>query len=119
MWFVKKAKRYMCIRASCLKFIDLCAYLAPGYSLDLYIKVFGSVSSSLKFAFPYECLTSLQALFTTTSLPPKEAFYSRLKKSHISDLEYERCQTIWNENSCTNLDQFLRLYNENGMFTSL
>jgi hypothetical protein len=33
--------------------------------------------------------------FNETSLPPKEAFYSKLTNEHISDADYERAKTVW------------------------
>jgi hypothetical protein len=34
--------------------------------------------------------------FRETAVPPKEAFYNRLKNEHISDSDYEHAQTVWN-----------------------
>ena len=31
-----------------------------------------------------------------TAIPPKEAFYNRLKNEHISDSDYEHAHTVWN-----------------------
>ena len=34
--------------------------------------------------------------FEETSLPPKDAFYSRLNMKGISDQDYEHAQKVWN-----------------------
>ena len=34
--------------------------------------------------------------FEETSLPPKDAFYSRLNMKDISDQNYEHAQQVWN-----------------------
>ena len=34
--------------------------------------------------------------FEETSLPPKDAFYSRLNMKGISDQDYEHAQQVWN-----------------------
>ena len=34
--------------------------------------------------------------FEETSLPPKDAFYSRLSMKGISDQDYEHAQQVWN-----------------------
>lgn len=34
--------------------------------------------------------------FREITIPPKEAFYNRLKSEHISDSDYEHAQTVWN-----------------------
>ena len=40
-----------------------------------------------KNVYPYDHMDSFQR-FTETHLPPKDAFYNRLKKEHISDEDY-------------------------------
>ncbi len=47
-----------------------------------------------KGVFPYEYMTDFSKL-SVTSLPPKEAFYSQLSGSGISDDDYEHAQKVW------------------------
>ena len=54
-----------------------------------------------------DCLTILH----DTALPPKEAFFSRLKNEDISDEDYVGCQETWRENGMTTLRDFLVWYN--------
>ena len=64
-------------------------YLAPGYSYDKYLKEYGCELE--KGHFPYEYMDNLLKL-DDRALPPKEAFYSRLKNEGISDEDYALCQ---------------------------
>ena len=50
---------------------------------------------------PMTTWDSLERL-NETQLPPKEAFYSKLNKSHISDEAYEHAQKVWSEFDCEN-----------------
>ena len=47
-----------------------------------------------KGVYPYEYMDSLEKLKETT-LPPKEAFYSRLNNGGISDEDYAHAQKVW------------------------
>ena len=47
-----------------------------------------------KGVFPYEYMDSFER-FNEESLPPKEAFYSKLKMEGISDEDYEHAQRVW------------------------
>ena len=46
-----------------------------------------------------------------TVLPPKEAFFSRLKNEGISDEDYVSCQEAWRDNGMKTLRDFLVWYN--------
>ena len=48
-----------------------------------------------KGVYPYECMDGWKK-FEETSLPPKDAFYSRLNMKGISDQDYEHAQQVWN-----------------------
>ena len=89
------------------KFLDMINYLAPGTSYAKYLKAFNVTSQ--KGFFPYEYITSLSVLEETT-LPPHEAFYSSLKKSNITEEDYQYCQQVWNDNNMTSLKDFLKWY---------
>ena len=48
-----------------------------------------------KGVYPYEYMDGWKK-FEETSLPPKDAFYSRLNMKGISDQDYEHAQQVWN-----------------------
>ena len=45
------------------------------------------------------------------ALPPKEAFYSRLKNENISDEDYAYCQRVWRDNNMKTMRDFFEWYN--------
>ena len=45
--------------------------------------------------YPYQYMDGWKK-FEETSLPPKDAFYSRLNMECISDQDYEHAQQLWN-----------------------
>jgi hypothetical protein len=63
-----------------------------------------------KGVFPYEFVESKVQMEKTTKLPPKEAFYSRLTGSHISDEDYKHAQDVFDFFQCDNLLQYCQLY---------
>ena len=48
-----------------------------------------------KGVYSYEHMVSWEK-FEETSLPPKNAFYSRLNMKGIKDQDYEHAQQVWN-----------------------
>ena len=48
----------------------------------------------LKGVYPYEYMDGWKK-FEETSLPPKDAFYSRLNMKGISDQDHEHAQQVW------------------------
>lgn len=52
--------------------------------------------SSVHYVFPYDWFDSLNKL-NETQLPFKEAFYSKLTDSHITDEDYKHAQKVWKE----------------------
>ena len=48
-----------------------------------------------KGVYPYEYIDGWEN-FEKASLPPKDAFYSRLNMKGISDQDYEHAQQVWN-----------------------
>ena len=98
----------MCLSTDQLKFLDMTNYIAPGFSYDKYLKAYGCEMT--KGHFPYEYMDRLERL-NDTALPPKEAFFSRLKNVGISDEDYASCQEAWCDNSMTTLRDFLVWYN--------
>ena len=48
--------------------------------------------------------------FKETVLPPKEAFYSKLNMSGVSDQDYEHARRVWREFGINNLGEYHELY---------
>ena len=59
--------------------------------------------------FPYELVDSIDNLHETT-LPPKEAFYSKLRQSGITDNEYKQAIDCWNSTGCKSIKDYMMLY---------
>ena len=62
-----------------------------------------------KGIFPYEWLDSIDKI-DETSLPLKEAFYSKLKQNGITDKEYKRAVDCWNNTGCRSIKDYMILY---------
>ena len=62
-----------------------------------------------KGIFPYEWFDSIDKLHETT-LPPKEEFYSKLKKSGITDKEYRQPLDCWKDTGCKSIKDCMMLY---------
>ncbi len=62
-----------------------------------------------KGVFPYEYMTDFSKL-SATSLPPKEAFYSQLTDSHITDEDYDHAQKVWEAFGCETMRDYHDLY---------
>ena len=106
---IKRNNTFMCLSTDQLKFLDMTNYIAPGFSYDKYLKAYGCELT--KGHFPYEYMDRLEKL-DDTALPPKEAFFSRLKNEGISDEDYTSCQEAWRDNDMTTLRDFLVWYND-------
>ena len=88
---IKRNNTFMCLSTNQLKFLDMTNYIAPGFSYDKYLKAYGC--EVMKGNFPYEYMDRLERLDDTV-LPPKEAFFSRLKNEGISDEDYASCRRL-------------------------
>ena len=62
-----------------------------------------------KGVFPYEYMTDFSRL-GATCLPPKEAFYSQLSNSHITDSDYAHAQNVWETFGCKSMKDYHDLY---------
>jgi len=62
-----------------------------------------------KGIYPYEHMAD-RKVFKETCLPPKEAFYSKLKMSDITDDEYEHAQQMWTRYGCQTMQDYTELY---------
>ena len=105
---IKRDSKLQCIQTDKFRFLDMMNYLTPGTSYAKYLRTF-EVTSQKGF-FPYDYVTSLDKLLET-SLPPHAAFYSKLKKSNISDEDYKFCKQVWQDNRMKTMTDFLRWYN--------
>ena len=63
----------------------------------------------MKGVFCYEYVTSPQQL-KEVSLPPKEAFYSHLRGTHITNAEYDHAQNLFTTAKCKNIGEYAQLY---------
>ena len=64
-----------------------------------------------KGVYPYEYMDSLEKLKETT-LPPKEAFHSRLNDGGISDEDYAHAQNVWKTFKMKYFKDYYELYNK-------
>ena len=62
-----------------------------------------------KGVFPYEYMTDFSKL-STTSLPSKDAFYSQLSGSGISDEDYAHAQKVWKAFNCETMKDYHDFY---------
>ena len=62
-----------------------------------------------KGIYPYEYMDDWDK-FRETALPPKEAFYSKLNMSGVSDQGYEHALSVWREFGINNLGEYHDLY---------
>ena len=105
---IKRQNTFMCLSTDKLKFVDICNYLAPGFSYDKYLKVYGCAQQ--KGHFPYEYMNDLCKL-EDRALPPQSAFFSRLTSEGISDTDYAAYQAVWRDNRMTTMRDYLIWYN--------
>ena len=98
-----RCKNCQLVKKSCLK--------STTKRLRETINIYGEKASlfTRKGVYPYDYMDSLDRL-SETKLPPKEAFYSRLNKSHISDEDYEHAQKVWREFDCKTMRDYHDLY---------
>ena len=62
-----------------------------------------------KGIYPYEYMDDWDK-FKETVIPPKEAFYSKLNTSGVSDQDYEHAHRVWSEFGINNLGEYHNLY---------
>jgi len=105
---VKKQEAMACITTDRLRIVDMVNIIGPGYTYDRYLKAFGVTQA--KGFFPYEWLDCLSKL-KERSLPPIDAFYSRLKGKTITDDEYEVVRAAWQTHNMETVEDLLIWYN--------
>ncbi|CAB4036373.1 Hypothetical predicted protein [Paramuricea clavata] len=64
-----------------------------------------------KGVFPYDHFTSLETT-KETQLPSKDAFFSTLYDTSVSDKDYQRAQTVRSHFNMSSFDDYLNLYQE-------
>lgn len=62
-----------------------------------------------KLPMCYEHIRDINTL-NETSLPSKDKFYNRLRKEHLSDIDYGRAERVWDIGECITLKDFLINY---------
>ena len=96
--FIKKQSKYISLTINRLSrqdeggiaFLDVMQYLAPGFSLDDFVRSFGVKDfNHQKSYFPYEFMDDFDKLESVKELPPYETFYSNLKRCNVLNSEFE------------------------------
>ncbi|XP_072022382.1 uncharacterized protein [Amphiura filiformis] len=103
-----------------IRFLDSFKFLSTG--LDTLVKNLSDFPEIAKFfkgeklqlvlrkgVYPYDYVNSFEKL-RETSLPPKEAFYSKLYDVEISDDDYQHAQKVWNTFGMKTLREYHDLY---------
>ena len=62
-----------------------------------------------KGVYFYDYATSF-AVLKETNLPPKDAFYNKLREENITDADYERAHAVFKATSCRDLEDYSRVY---------
>ena len=62
-----------------------------------------------KGIYPYDYVSDF-SVFDETCLPPREAFYSKLRDEGISEIEYEEGKEIWKNLGCKTFGDFHDIY---------
>ena len=63
-----------------------------------------------KVVYPYDYVDCMKKL-DETSLPSKEAFYSKLTGECVTDEDYQHAQTVWKEFNIVSMKDYHNLYN--------
>ena len=71
-----------------------------------------------KGIFPYRWFDIMEKL-NNTELPTKEAFYSKLKQSGITDKEYQQALDCWNNTGCNTIEDYMMLYLKTNVLLSV
>ena len=106
----KTDENYISIDMGYAKALDMFRFFHPP-SLDAISKPLIDEESIIlnkhglerrKCVFPCEWFDSIDKL-NETSLPPKEAFYSKLKQSGTTDKEYKQAMDCWKDTGCKSI----------------
>ena len=99
-----------------LRFIDSYQFLSESLSTlanllpvkPLTSSIFDNTIINGKAVFPYDMATSISALESITSMPPK--WEDSLSKTIIPDVDYTKACKIWVQYGCRNLLEYMLLY---------
>ena len=99
-----------------LRFIDSYQFLSESLATlsnllsdkPMTEQVFDKNIISSKGVFPYEMATSIGVLEAITTMPPK--WIDEFTGNHISDGDYNKACTIWQQYGCANLKEYMLLY---------
>ena len=115
----KTDENYISIDMGYVKALDMFRFFHP-LSLDAISKTLSNEEcitlnkyglERRKGIFPYEWFDSIDKLHETAlALPPKEAFYSKLKQSDITDKEYKQAIDCWKDTKCETIKDYMMLY---------
>ena len=113
----KTDENYISIDMGHAKALDMFRFFHP-LSLDAIIKTLINEEcitfnkcglERRKGIFPYEWFDSIDKLHEK-ALPPKEAFYSKLKQSGVTDKEYKQAIDCWKDTKCETIKDYMMLY---------
>ncbi|MES9880480.1 MAG: endonuclease domain-containing protein, partial [Sedimenticola sp.] len=120
-------ERYISFSLGKLRFLDSFSFLSSSLeSLTENLKMNGGLSNFKYFAsefedenvarlllrknvYPYTYMND-ESKFEEIRLPPKEAFYSEVKKSHISDADYDHACNVFNILDISTMGEYSDLY---------
>ena len=108
VFVVKRQNSMVCIETQSLRFLDVCNFIAPGFSYRKYLAAFDCAEE--KGHFPYEWMDDISKL-ECSALPSRDAFYSTLKGEGLSESDYALCQRAWRDNKMSRMRDFLVWYN--------
>ena len=110
-------EKYISIDMGYAKALDMFKFFHP-LSLDAVSKTLSDKECVIlnkfglerrKGILPFEWFDGIDKL-NETSLPPKEAFYSKLKQSCITDNEYKQAIDCWKDTGCETMKDYMMLY---------
>ena len=120
--YVKKERKEVNVKRE-LRFSDSLRFMASSLDklssnlkIDQFVnlkKYYSGNQLSLllrKSVYPYDYIDCMKKL-DETSLPPKEAFYSKLTGEGITDEEYRHAQTVWKNFNIESMKDYHNLYN--------
>ena len=110
-------EKFVAFQIEKLRFLGSLQFLNA--SLDKIVGTLSSVYTSKfspcpeftkqKGAYPYEYMND-RSKFEEKRLPPKDAFYSALTETSITDAEYARAQRAWNVFECNTMQDYHDAY---------
>ena len=71
-----------------------------------------------KGVYPYDYMDSPDR-FNEHQLPPKDAFFSKLRDAGITDEDYQHAQRVWTEFGCTRMLDYHNIYLKSMLFFNL